>query len=142
MLEVKGIDNGIVLDHITSGNGLKVFDKLKLAEVDYPVVLVMNVESKRLGHKDIIKIENTFDVDLTVLGLIDSNISVNLIKNGKLVDKKQAILPEIIHGLIQCHNPRCITNFDDHTQPTFTRISTNPLQYECNYCEEVTEYEL
>ena len=142
MLEVKGIDNGIVLDHITSGNGLKVFDKLKLAEVDYPVVLVMNVESKRLGRKDIIKIENTFDVDLTVLGLIDSNISVNVIKNGKLVDKKQAILPETIHGLIKCQNPRCITNFDDQTEPTFKRISLEPLEYECNYCEEVTRYEL
>jgi len=142
MLEVKGIENGIVLDHITSGNGLKVFDKMNLAEVDYPVVLVMNVESKRLGRKDIIKIENTFDVDLTILGLIDSNISVNLIKNGKLVDKKQAILPEIIHGLIECHNPRCITNFDDYTKPTFKRISTDPLEYECNYCEEVTEYKL
>lgn len=142
MLEVKGIENGIVLDHITSGNGLKVFDKLNLAEFDYPVVLVMNVESKRLGRKDIIKIENTFDVDLAILGLIDSNISVNIIENGKLVDKKDAILPEVIHGLIECHNPRCITNFDDQTQPTFKLVSKDPLEYECNYCEEITIYEV
>ncbi len=83
MLEVKGIENGIVLDHIASGNGLKVFDKLNLANSEYPVVLVMNVESQRLGKKDIIKIENTFDVDLDILGLIDANISVCVIKTEK-----------------------------------------------------------
>lgn len=142
MLEVKGIENGIVLDHITSGNGLKVFDKLNLANSEYPVVLVMNVESKRLGRKDIIKIENTFDVDLDILGLIDANITVCMIKNGKVADKLQAVLPKEIKGLVKCKNPRCITNFDDYIEPTFKLISEKPLEYECSYCEEITKYEL
>lgn len=142
MLEVKGIQNGIVLDHIASGNGLKVFDKLQLAKVESPVVLLMNVESKQLGRKDIIKIENTFDVDLTILGLIDSNISVCIIKEGRVVEKKKVVLPTTIHGLITCKNPRCITNHDDYIQPTFKLVSESPLEYMCSYCEEITRYSL
>ncbi len=142
MLEVKGIQNGIVLDHIASGNGLKVFDKLQLAKVESPVVLLMNVESKQLGRKDIIKIENTFDVDLTILGLIDSNISVCIIKDGRVVEKKKVVLPTMIHGLITCKNPRCITNHDDYIQSTFKLVSESPLEYMCSYCEEITRYSL
>jgi len=140
MLEVKGIQNGIVLDHISSGNGLKVFDKLQLAKVEYPVVLLMNVESRQLGRKDIIKIENTFDVDLTILGLIDANISVCLIKDGKVIEKQKVVLPKEIKGLIQCKNPRCITNHDDYIQPVFKLVGEKPLEYMCSYCEEITKY--
>lgn len=140
MLEVKGIQNGIVLDHIASGNGLKVFDKLQLARVEYPVVLLMNVESRQLGRKDIIKIENTFDVDLTILGLIDANISVCIIKDGKVVEKKKVVLPAEIKGLIQCKNPRCITNHDDYIKPVFRLVGEKPLEYMCSYCEEITKY--
>jgi len=140
MLEVKGIQNGIVLDHIASGNGLKVFDKLQLAKVEYPVVLLMNVESRQLGRKDIIKIENTFDVDLTILGLIDANISVCLIKDGKVIEKQKVVLPKEIKGLIQCKNPRCITNHDDYIQPVFKLVGEKPLEYMCSYCEEITKY--
>lgn len=94
MLEVKGIDNGIVLDHITAGNGIKVFNKLFSEQTDYPVVLVLNVESGILGRKDIIKIENKFDVDLDALGLIDENITVNIIRDGKRIDKQKVSIPE------------------------------------------------
>lgn len=142
MLEVKGIQNGIVLDHIASGNGLKVFDKLQLAKVEYPVVLLMNVESSQLGRKDIIKIENTFDVDLTILGLIDANISVCIIKDGRVVEKKKVVLPTEIRGLITCKNPRCITNHDDYINPVFKMVSEKPLEYMCSYCEEITRYSL
>lgn len=142
MLEVKGIQNGIVLDHIASGNGLKVFDKLQLAKVESPVVLLMNVESNQLGRKDIIKIENTFDVDLTILGLIDANISVCIIKNGRVVEKKKVVLPTEIKGLITCKNPRCITNHDDYIDPVFKLVSEKPLEYMCSYCEEITRYSL
>lgn len=142
MLEVKGIQNGIVLDHISSGNGLKVFDKLQLAKVESPVVLLMNVESNHLGRKDIIKIENTFDVDLTVLGLIDANISVCIIKDGRVVEKKTVVLPKEIKGLITCKNPRCITNHDDYITPVFKLVSEKPLEYMCTYCEEITRYSL
>ncbi len=142
MLEVKGIQNGIVLDHIASGNGLKVFDKLQLAKVESPVVLLMNVESNILGRKDIIKIENTFDVDLTILGLIDANISVCIIKAGRVVEKKKVVLPTEIKGLITCKNPRCITNHDDYINPVFKLVSEKPLEYMCSYCEEITRYSL
>ncbi len=142
MLEVKGIKNGIVLDHINSGNGLKVFNKLMLDKVENSVVLVMNVESKEHGRKDIIKIENTFDVDLGVLGLIDPDITVNFIKDGKVSDKKSAFIPKEISGAFECENPRCITNFDSYVKPSFKLLSSDPLEYICSYCEEITELDI
>jgi len=143
MLEVKGIENGIVLDHITSGHGIKVFNKLFSEYTDYPVVLVMNVESGLLGRKDIIKIENKFDVDLDALGLIDQNISVNIIREGKLVDKQKVTIPEKVTGLFECKNPRCITNYDSYCEPTFDLVSQNgELEYACSYCEEITKFKI
>lgn len=141
MLEVKGIENGIVLDHIRSGNGLRIFNRLFSKITDFPVVLLMNVESQMLGKKDIIKIENHFDVDLNILGLIDKNITVNIIKNGILSEKKTVSIPKNISGLFSCDNPRCISNDDDHCQPDFELISQNGnLEYVCSYCEEITKF--
>ena len=143
MLEVKGIENGIVLDHITAGNGIKVFNKLFSAQTDYPVVLVMNVESGLLSRKDIIKIENHFDVNLQVLGLIDENITVNVIENGHLIEKKKVSIPQRISGLFDCENPRCITNHDDHCPADFELVSKNgALEYACTFCEEITKFTL
>lgn len=142
MLEVKQIKNGIVIDHIKSGNGLKIFNKLHLYKAESPVVLLINVESKLLGKKDIIKIENTFDVDLNLLGLIDENISINFIKNGKVIDKKKVVIPEKVEGLLTCKNPRCITNSDDYMKPTFKLISKEKLEYRCSFCDEITKYKL
>lgn len=141
MLEVKGIANGIVLDHIKAGLGLKVFNKLIHPKFDYPVVLVMNIDSKAYGKKDIIKIENTFDVDLNVLGLIDEHITVNVIKDGKLVDKKFVTIPEELKGYIQCKNPRCISHFDNYVEPLFTLYQKDTLEYVCSFCDEITKYE-
>lgn len=142
MLEVRGIENGIVLDHISAGNGLKIFNKL-FSNTDHPVVLLMNVKSELLGRKDIIKVENTFDVDLNLLGLIDQSVTVNYIKSEKLVDKKSVSVPTNISGGIKCNNPRCITHTDDYAIPTFTLLSANgKLEYECSYCEEITIYKL
>lgn len=142
MLEVRGIENGIVLDHIKAGNGLIIFNKL-FSNIEHPVVLLMNVESKAKGKKDIIKIENTTDVDLDMLGLIDQNVTINYIKNEKLVDKKNVSIPKTLIGGITCNNPRCITHSDDYAIPTFTLISQNgKLEYECSYCEEITAYKL
>lgn len=143
MLEVRGIENGIVLDHITAGNGQKVFNKLFPNKIEHPVVLLMNVESKHIGRKDIIKIENTTDIDLTFLGLLDEKITVNFIKEGKVVKKEKVVIPEQIKGLIQCENPRCITNSDIYAVPTFHLIGKNGnLEYSCEYCEEITIYKL
>ncbi len=142
MLEVKQIQNGIVIDHIKSGNGLKIFNKLELNKTNSPVVLLMNVESKLLGKKDIIKIENTFDVDLNLLGLIDENISINFIKDGKVIDKKKVVVPEEVTGLVTCKNPRCITNSDDYLKPTFSLMSRENLEYKCSFCDEITKYKI
>lgn len=142
MLEVKGIENGIVIDHIKSGNGLKVFNML-FSNTDNPVVLLMNVPSNQYGFKDIIKIENTFDVNRDMLGLIDPNITVNIIKDNLLVDKFKVSIPETIRGGITCKNPRCITHTDDYAIPEFKLIKANgKLEYECSYCEEITVYKL
>ncbi len=142
MLEVKGIENGIVLDHIKAGKGLDVFHMLNLDKVDESVVLIMNVDSKDLGKKDIIKIENSFDLDFNILSLIDTNITVNVIKDDKRVDKFTVTVPEEIVGQITCKNPRCITNFDDYVNPTFTKYSNNEklIEYVCEFCEEITKF--
>lgn len=143
MLEVKGIENGIVLDHIKAGKGLEVFHMLKLNKVEQSVVLVMNVKSKNLGKKDIIKIENYFDFNFNILSLIDTNITVNIIKDSKRVDKFCVKVPSEIVGHITCNNPRCITNFDDYVSPTFKKYSENEkvLEYVCEFCEEITKFE-
>lgn len=142
MLEVKGIENGLGIDHISAGNGLKIFNRL-FADTEYPVVLLMNVSSQIIGKKDIIKIENVFDVDLDLLGLIDPRITVNVIKNGALVDKVKARIPKTIKGGLQCQNPRCITHTDDYAIPEFKLLKANgKMEYECSYCEEITVYKL
>lgn len=142
MLEVKGIENGVVIDHISVGNGLKIFNLL-FADSDNPVVLLMNVASKAIGKKDIIKIENVFDVDLNVLGLIDPKITVNVIKNNTLIEKVKATIPKTIKGGLKCQNPRCITHSDDYAIPEFKLLKANgKMEYECSYCEEITVYKI
>lgn len=140
MLEVRQIENGIVIDHIKAGNGIKIFNKLNLLSKNCPTVLLMNVKSNQLGTKDIIKIENTFDVDLNLLGLIDNNISINIIKNSKVSTKKNVSFPTDVSGLIKCKNPRCITNHDINVEPTFILLSKDTLEYKCDFCDEITKY--
>lgn len=143
MLEVKGIQNGIVIDHIKAGNGLKIFNKLLSEHIDTPVVLLMNVDSKQLGKKDIIKLADVFDVDLDILGLIDHNITVNVVRDAKITDKRKANIPEEVTGLFNCVNPRCITNADAYAIPKFKLYEKNgSAEYICSYCEEITKYRL
>ncbi|MFZ5352169.1 MAG: aspartate carbamoyltransferase regulatory subunit [Bacillota bacterium] len=143
MLKVNSINCGIVIDHITEGKGIKIFEKLKLGEVNYPVVLLMNVPSSKLGRKDIIKIENKIDLDLTMLGLIDPNITVNIIENDEIVSKMEVKIPKEIQGMFKCKNPRCISNFDDYVNPRFHLAHSNgKIHYRCNYCEELTTYSI
>lgn len=142
MLKVTSIERGIVIDHISSGKGLKIFEKLNLNKLNVPVVLLMNVPSKILGKKDIIKIQDNIDLDLRILGLIDPNITINIIENDKIVEKKIVELPKIVKGLFQCKNPRCITSIDDYAESEFTLSNSAKNKYKCNYCEELTEYKL
>jgi len=142
MLEVKGILNGVVLDHIKAGKGLEVFHLLKLNKIDASVVLLMNVDSKNLGKKDIIKIENKSDFNYDLLSLIDTHITVNIIENDVRVKKFTVNVPEEIVGHIKCKNPRCITNFDDYVNPTFHKYAEDDklLEYVCEFCEEITKF--
>jgi aspartate carbamoyltransferase regulatory subunit len=143
MLTVNSINCGIVIDHITAGNGMKIFEKLKLGDVNFPVVLLINVSSSKLGRKDIIKIENEIDVDLTMLGLIDPGISVNIIESNKIVNKMNINIPKEVQGLFKCKNPRCVSNFDEYASPKFQLDHSNgKIHYKCSYCEKLTTYSI
>lgn len=143
MLKVAGIEDGIVIDHIQAGKGIHIFEKLALDTTKTPVVLLMGVKSNRQGMKDIIKIEGTHDVNLDMLALIDKNITVSHIKEGQIIEKSGLKAPKTIQGIFECSNPRCISHVDSLAIPTFTLKKTNgSLKYQCNYCEEITEYSL
>ncbi|MBP1919212.1 aspartate carbamoyltransferase regulatory subunit [Youngiibacter multivorans] len=143
MLEVKGIDNGIVIDHISAGNGIRVFNRILAEDIETPVVLLINVESKKLGKKDIIKLADVFDINLDILGLIDQNITVNVVKDSKIVEKYTAVIPDEVTGLFSCDNPRCISNSDSYAVPKFKFFEKNgAAKYICSYCEEITKFRL
>ena len=108
-MNIDSIKNGIVIDHIQAGKSMEIYDFLNLDELDCSVAIIKNVQSKKMGKKDIIKIDANLDVDLDALGYIDPNITVDIIKDGKLAEKKHLELPEKVVGVIKCKNPRCIT---------------------------------
>lgn len=140
MMQVTSISEGIVLDHITQGNGLKIFSKLNLAALDHPVVLLMNVPSRLLGRKDIIKIQNIQDIDLAMIGLVDSSTTVNVILGGEIIRKHKVGIPEEVKGLFKCSNPRCVTNADTYAEPSFRLVDARNREYACGYCDETTRY--
>ncbi|WP_093371932.1 aspartate carbamoyltransferase regulatory subunit [Tindallia magadiensis] len=142
MLEVTAIKKGIVIDHIPAGKGLKIFEKLRLDRHQAQAVLLMHVKSRKRGSKDIIKIQDDLTVDLRILGLIDPGITVNYIENEEIIDKKLAGLPQVVTGLFQCKNPRCITGVDDCAVPEFTLVPNGKIRYKCSYCGTLTEYKL
>jgi len=140
---VNGIENGVVIDHISYNKGMIVYNKLKLYDLNCTVVLLLNIESKKFGKKDIIKIAGEANIDTTVLGLIDTNISINYIENGKLIKKEKVTVPEKVTNIIKCDNPRCISHSDSYAIPTFTLKSKNgELRYQCNYCDEITTFKV
>ena len=136
MLRVDHIEKGIVLDHIQVGNGIEIFERLGLREVDYPVALLMNVPSTKMGRKDMIKISDTLDLDLTMLGLLDPNITVIYIDDGKVARKVKLGLPDRVEGLIECKNPRCITSSERHGPAVFELVDRESKEYRCFYCGE------
>ena len=138
MLRVDRINNGIVLDHIQPGQGLKVFERLGPREAGYPVALLMNVTSSKMGRKDINKISGTLDLDLTMLGLLAPDATVNCIENGAVTRKVSPGLPEQVVGLIECKNPRCITTVERQRAYVFVLVNRAAKEYECAYCGERT----
>ena len=134
-MKVDSIVNGIVLDHITAGKVMEVYDALKLDKLDCSVAILKNVSSNKMGKKDILKIDNDFDIDLDVLGYIDHNITVSYIKDGKTAEKKHLALPERIINVEKCKNPRCITSVERGLDQEFYLANREKQIYRCIYCE-------
>ena len=132
---IDSIKNGIVIDHITAGKGMELFNILGLGERDCTVALLKNVVSTKHGRKDIIKIDGVMDLDWDLVGFVDPNITVNIIRDGEQVEKRQLKLPETITGVIRCKNPRCITSIEQELQQVFKLTDREKRVYRCLYCE-------
>lgn len=141
MINVAKIKKGIVLDHITAGEGYTLYKALKLDKVEDTVVLMQNIPSTSKGKKDLIKIETDFELDFTVLGLIAPHTTVNYIEDGVRVNKFRMELPEEVHGIMHCKNPRCITNVEKVEDIKFTLANPQTKEYRCEYCDSITKYE-
>ena len=135
-MKVDGIENGIVLDHITAGKGMLVYKYLHLDRLTSQVALIQNCSSGKMGRKDIVKISEDLDIDLDVLGYIDPGITVNYIKNGARVEKKALSLPETLTNVLTCKNPRCITSIEQELPHIFYLSDEKTETYRCQYCEE------
>ena len=129
------IKDGIVLDHITAGRGMEIYNVLKLGELDCTVALIKNAESLKMGKKDIIKIGTLLDLDLDVLGYLDPGITVNIVRNGKVAERRKLELPQRVVGVIKCNNPRCITSVEREIVHEFKLTDREKKVYRCIYCE-------
>lgn len=137
MLNVGQIQEGFVLDHIQAGKSMDIYKDLKLDKLDCCVAIIKNARSNKMGKKDIIKVECPVDVmNLDILGFIDHNITVNIIKDGKIIEKKALFLPKQITNVIRCKNPRCITSIEQELPHVFLLTDTEKEVYRCKYCEE------
>lgn len=137
MLNVGQIEEGFVLDHIKAGKSMDIYEHLGLDKMDCTVAIIKNARSKVMGKKDILKVEcdiNTLDLD--VLAFIDHNITINVIKNGVIVEKKILALPRSVKNVIRCHNPRCITSIEQGLPHIFFLADEETETYRCQYCEE------
>ena len=132
---IDSIKNGIVIDHITAGKGMELYNILGLGELDCTVALLKNVVSTKHGRKDIIKIDGVMEIDWDLVGFVDPNITVNVIRDGEQVEKRQLKLPETITGVIHCKNPRCITSIEQELQQVFKLTDREKRVYRCLYCE-------
>ena len=134
-MNVDSIKNGIVIDHITAHKGMRIYELLNLDCLDSSVALIKNVPSGKTGRKDIIKIDSEFEVNMDILGYVDPDITVNIIKDGKIVQKKTIELPERLTNVIKCKNPLCITGTEQELFHFFTLADKENRIYRCLYCE-------
>ncbi len=138
-MNIDGITNGLVIDHIEAGKGMDLYNALHLGDLECSVALIKNVVSRKMGRKDIIKVDEVIDVDLNVLGFIDPNITVNTIKNNEIVSKAHIELPQRVTNIIKCRNPRCITSVEQELPHVFKLTDPEKREYRCIYCE--TKYD-
>ena len=136
-MEVNSIENGIVIDHVRAGTGLKVLSYLGVDTRKDTVALIMNAQSNKNGRKDVIKIENLLDVDLAALGLLDCGATVNYIEEGKITRKVKLALPERVTDVLKCKNPRCVTSVEPAIPHVFLLVDAQTEEYRCEYCDEI-----
>ena len=141
-MNIDSIKNGFVIDHIKAGNGMKIYHLLNLDSLDCSIAIIRNVGSKKLGKKDIIKIDALIDLNLDALGYIDPTSTVNIIEDGKIVQKCSLALPERITDVIKCKNPRCITSCEPEIPHVFKLTDREKRVYRCIYCESQAAVEL
>lgn len=134
-MNIDSITNGFVIDHITAGCAMRLFELLNLDEADCSIALIKNVGSKKMGRKDIIKIDAEIDIDFDVIGYVDPGITVNIIRNSKIVEKRTIDLPEILTNVVKCKNPRCITSVEQELSHVFKLTDRDKRIYRCIYCE-------
>ena len=137
MLNISGLSNGIVLDHIPAGKSMDLYNYMGLEKMDCQVAIIKNCRSNKMGKKDIIKIEGGIElVDLDVIGFVDPGITINIVKDEKIVEKKKLMLPKRLTNVIKCRNPRCITTIEQELPQIFTLADPEKKVYRCLYCEE------
>ena len=134
-MNIDAIKNGIVIDHIKAGKSMEIYDYLNLGELDCTVAVIKNVVSGKMGKKDIIKIDAAIDLKTDVLGYVDPDVTVNIIKDGNIIEKKQIALPEKLENVIKCRNPRCITTTEQELPQIFKLTDKEKRIYRCIYCE-------
>lgn len=134
-MNIDSIKNGVVIDHVTAGRGMKLYELLQLEKSEASVAIIKNAPSKKLGKKDIIKIDSDAPLNLDVIGFVDPEATVNFIKDGKLVEKRSIDMPETLTDVIKCKNPRCITSCEQELKHVFKLTDKKNKVYRCIYCE-------
>lgn len=134
-MNIDSIVNGVVIDHITAGRGMKLYDLLGFDELKCSIAIIKNVTSNKMGKKDIIKIDADIPIDFDVIGYVDPDVTVNIIKDGKLIEKRTIGMPETLTNVIKCKNPRCITSVEQEIDHIFKLTDKENKIYRCMYCE-------
>lgn len=134
-MNIDSITNGIVIDHIPAGRSMRIYQLLGLDKLDCPVAIIKNAVSAQMGRKDIIKVDNDIDVNLDIIGFVAPNATVNIIRDGQLIEKKHMALPERLVNVLRCKNPRCITSVEQELEHIFIRSDESKTEYRCLYCE-------
>ena len=134
-MNIDGVSTAIVLDHIKAGKSMQIYELLRLDKINNCVAIIQNADSSKYGKKDIIKIDQLIDLDFDVLGYVDDNITVNIVKDGKLFEKKHLELPETLTDVIKCKNPRCITSIEQEIVHKFKLVDKEKQVYRCVYCD-------
>lgn len=139
MINISGLKDGYVIDHIKAGKCMEIYNALELDKCEGEIAIIKNAKSKKQGKKDIIKIEGLIDLNLNLLGFIDDNITVNIIKEERIIQKKDLTLPTRISNVAKCKNPRCITCVEQELEQVFVLSNIEKKVYRCLYCEEALE---